>query len=94
MPQKSSDNILTTDIIRLHHDPPAAGHQGAAATYASVGRTYFWHGMLQQIKKYVRNCHTCSRIKPSREGYQGLLRPLPVATERWRHIAMDFVVVL
>lgn len=94
VPQKLPDLTITTDIIRLHHDPPAAGHQGAAATYASVARTFFWHGMLQQVKKYVRNCHTCSRIKPSREGYQGLLRPLPVATERWKHIAMDFIVDL
>ena len=34
----------------------------------------------------------CSRSKFSHEGAQGLLRPLPIARERWRHIAMDFVV--
>lgn len=94
VPQGNSDATLTTDIIRSHHDPPASGHQGAAATYASIIRTFFWYGMHRQIKKYVRNCHTCSRIKPSRDGYQGLLRPLPVATERWKHIAMDFIVDL
>ena len=94
VPQKGSDKTLTTDIINNHHDPPIAGHQGAAATYAAISRTFFWHGLLQQVKTYVRNCHTCSRIKPSRQGYQGLLRPLPIATERWKHIAMDFVVDL
>ncbi|KAI0992569.1 hypothetical protein K3495_g15616, partial [Podosphaera aphanis] len=94
VPQSDGDSSLTTDIISSYHDPPVAGHQGAAATYASLAREFFWHGMLSQVRRYVRNCHTCSRIKPSRERSQGLLRPLPVATERWKHIAMDFVVDL
>lgn len=47
VPRGDSDQTLLTEIIQLHHDPPAAGHQGAAATYASVSRAYFWHGMLQ-----------------------------------------------
>lgn len=94
VPQCENDKTLTTEIIQSHHDPPAAGHQGAAATYSSIIRSFFWHGILQQVKKYVKNCHTCSRTKPLREGLQGLLRPLPVAKERWRHIAMDFIVEL
>ena len=91
VPQSKVDLSLATDIIQSYHDPPAAGHQGAAATYSSIARKFFWHGMLQQVRRYVRNCHTCSRTKPSREGNQGLLRPLPIATERWRHVALDFI---
>ena len=83
VPQCENDKTLTTEIIQSHHEPPASGHQGAAATYSAILRGYFWHGMLQQNKKYVRNCHTCSRTKPFRDGPQGLLRPLPVAKERW-----------
>ena len=94
VPQCGADINLTTEIIQSYHDPPAAGHQGAAATYSSIARTFFWHGMLQQVKRYVRNCHTCSRSKNSREGNQGLLRPLVIANERWRHIALDFIVDL
>lgn len=91
---QGDDKNLTTEIIKSHHDPPAAGHQGSASTFSALARTFFWHGMLQQVKRYVRNCHTCSRIKSSREGQQGLLRPLPIATTRWRHIALDFIVEL
>ena len=92
VPQCNDDNLLTTELIKSYHEPPAAGHQGAAATYAVLARDFFLHGMLQQVKKFVRKCHTCSRSKPSREAAQGLLRPLPIARECWRHIAMDFVV--
>ncbi|KAI0995914.1 Transposon Ty3-I Gag-Pol polyprotein [Podosphaera aphanis] len=94
VPQCDYDKTLTTELIASHHELPASGHQGAAATYATLVRTFFWHGMHTHVKRFVRNCHTCSRIKPSRDGLQGLLRPLPVAKERWRHVAMDFVVDL
>ena len=94
VPQSDNDKSLPTDIIRSHHDPPAQGHQGVASTYSSVSRNFFWHGLLQQVRKFVRNCHTCSRTKSFREGTQGLIRPLPVATKRWQHIAMDFIVDL
>lgn len=94
IPQCDEDKSLPTDIIQSHHDPPAEGHLGAASTYSSVARNFFWHGLLQQVRKFIRNCHTCSRIKYSREKTQGLLRPLPVATKRWQHIAMDFIVDL
>ncbi|KAI0993482.1 hypothetical protein K3495_g14702 [Podosphaera aphanis] len=93
-PMCDKDSTLTTEIIRSFHDNLASGHQGAAATYASITRTFFWHGILRQVKQYVRNCHVCSRSKPSRKGTQGLLRPLPVARERWRHVALDFIVDL
>ena len=94
VPQCEKDKLLTLEIIKSHHDLPVAGHQGAAGTYATISRTFFWHGMLQQVKQFIRNCHICSRIKPSREGSQGLIRPLPIATERWRHLSLDFIVEL
>ncbi|KAI0996911.1 hypothetical protein K3495_g11272 [Podosphaera aphanis] len=94
VPQCSKDETLTTEIIKSYHDSPASGHQGAAATYSAITRTFFWNGILQQVRRFVKNCHICSRTKPSREGTQGLLRPLPIAKERWRHVALDFIVDL
>lgn len=51
VPQCDDDINLTTDIVQSRHDPPAADHQGAAATYSLIARTFFWHGTLHQIKK-------------------------------------------
>ncbi|KAI0999535.1 hypothetical protein K3495_g8665 [Podosphaera aphanis] len=48
VPQCDKDSTLTTEIIRSFYDNLASGHQGAAATYASITRTFFWRGILQQ----------------------------------------------
>ena len=50
--------------------------------------------MHQIVAQYLRNCHTCRRTKPARDKYHGLLNPLQLADQPWRHISMDFIVKL
>ena len=47
--------------------------------------------MYQYVSQWIKNCHTCRRITPSREARQGILRPLPVPEHAWQDISMDFV---
>jgi len=81
-------------LLRSCHDNAAAGHPGRAKTYELLSRNYYWPGMNQLVRRYVRNCHTCSRSKASRLQYQGLLRPLETPTKRWEDIAVDFIIDL
>ncbi|KAG3175129.1 hypothetical protein PC128_g17873 [Phytophthora cactorum] len=46
--------------------------------------------MYKWVRKWVRSCEICRRVKPSPSS-QALLRPLPVATEAWRSVSMDFI---
>src|SRR5690606_1360734 len=88
------DESLHTEIIRSCHDTPAAGHPGKAATYELVTRDYWWPNMRNTIDRYVRNCHTCTRIKPVRHAPYGFLKPLQAPQRRWDSLAMDFIVKL
>lgn len=47
--------------------------------------------MRNYVARYVRNCHTCQRSKPSNHGKFGVLRPLPIAQQPWQEVSMDFV---
>ncbi|KAB2098877.1 hypothetical protein AG0111_0g12970 [Alternaria gaisen] len=82
---------LRTQIISGAHDSLATGHPGREVTYKILARDYFWPGMTQTIRRYVRNCSTCGRSKSWREGKQGLLKPLPIPAQIWKEISMDFV---
>jgi hypothetical protein len=50
--------------------------------------------MHQVIKQFLRNCHPCRKAKTSRDRYHGLLNPIQVADQPWRHISIDFIVKL
>ena len=85
------DEKLRTRIIGEVHDSLSAGHPGREITYKMVARDFFWPGMSDNIRRYVRNCDVCGRIKPWREGTQGFLKPLPIPDQIWKEISMDFI---
>ena len=89
-----NDENLYREVIHAHHDHPAAGHPGRAATYELVSRNYWWPGMCKTIVRYLANCDTCARIKPVRHAPSGLLKPLQVPVVRWSSVSMDFITAL
>ncbi|KAK1918625.1 hypothetical protein P3342_001674 [Pyrenophora teres f. teres] len=86
-----SDEKLRTRIIGEVHDSLSAGHPGREIAYKIVARDFFWPGMSDNIRRYVRNCDVCGRTKPWREGTQGFLKPLPIPDQIWKEISMDFI---
>jgi len=47
--------------------------------------------MRQTIAQYVRNCDTCTRIKPARHAPYSLLKPLQVPFRKWSSASLDLV---
>jgi len=82
---------LRLRIIQLAHDSVAGGHPGRAKCYELVSQAYWWPNIYKYVQRFVRNCHVCTRSKPSRQRTQGWLRPLPVPERRWRDVSMDYV---
>ena len=81
-------------FIKKIHDDPAAGHPGKTKTYEILSRYYYWPGIIDDVKRFVKNCYGCRRSKNSRDKYHGALKPLPVPDRRWSHISIDFIVDL
>ena len=86
-----NSNKLRLRLIQLAHDSVAGGHPGRSKCYELVSRAYWWPNVYSTVQRFVRNCHTCRRSKPSRQRVQGWLRPLPPPQRRWRDVSMDYV---
>ena len=82
---------LRTSIIEQIHTSAITGHPGREITYKIIARDFFWPRMSNNIQRYIRNCDTCGRTKPWRDGLQGLLKPLPVPEQIWKEISIDFI---
>lgn len=82
---------LNTAVIQKVHDSFLSGHPGRDATIALLARRFFWPGINQEVRRFVKNCDVCGRTTIWRDKKKGLLKPLPVPSQIWKEISMDFV---
>lgn len=85
-----NDESLRSRIIHEFHDAPVGGHFGREKTYAAISREFFWPHQYRWVRKWVRTCETCQRVKAA-PAVRAPLRPLPVPKDAWSSISMDFV---
>ncbi|GAA5991079.1 hypothetical protein JCM11641_002320 [Rhodosporidiobolus odoratus] len=75
----------------LHEAHDASGHFGALKTYTELRRSFYWHGMGKDVRKYCSSCDPCQRNKASTVKRQGQHHALPVPPRLFSDVALDFV---
>ncbi|KAJ9521151.1 hypothetical protein QJQ45_022858 [Haematococcus lacustris] len=88
------DAALRKRVIYTMHDTRSAGHLGMTKTLEQVTRWFTWPGVLEDVKSYVRSCHSCQVNKSSAKKPAGLLQPLPIPERPWDSVSMDLIVKL
>ena len=83
--------VSTCPRRRLGHESEVAGHFAARKSVDYIKRTYWWPTLLVDVSNFVRGCLVCHRNKTLNSRPQGLLNPLPIPSERWSSITMDFI---
>ena len=38
-----------------------SGHRGRDSTYQKVSERFYWHGMVDDVKNYIRTCQKCQK---------------------------------
>jgi hypothetical protein len=85
------DLELRREIVKQHHNPPIMGHPGHYQTLELVSRTYWWPGMSQFIKNYVKGCATCQQTKINTHPTKEPLHPTEIPTKPFQIITQDLV---
>jgi hypothetical protein len=85
---------LRTQLIQETHDSRIHVHPGREGLYAILARQYYWPGMGDNVRQFVRNCDSCAANKAWRTRRQGFLKPLPIPDRVWSEISIDFIVDL
>src|SRR5258708_514821 len=82
---------LCLHTIRDHHDHPTAGHFGETKTTELICHNYHWPGMRRMVGDYIRLCTSCAHTKATCHKPYGLLKQLPIPSQPWESISMDFI---
>ncbi len=75
-------------ILYMVHNHETGGHFGVEATYNKIAERYYWKGMYNDTKEYVKYCDKCQRR--GQKGGKSYLNPIRVG-EPFERIGIDFV---
>ena len=81
---------LRIQIVKELH---GEGHLGRDRTLKLVTDNYFWPTLRRDVERYVARCTVCQQGK-GHASNAGLYLPLPIPTQPWTDLSMDFVLGL
>jgi hypothetical protein len=85
-------NVLAQQhILQALHDSGVGGHSGTLAAYQRVKKLFSWPKLKQAVHDFVQRCDVCQRAKVEHTKLPGLLQPLPVPSEAWHMISLNFI---
>jgi hypothetical protein len=79
---------LWPQLMSFVHD---VGHEGIEKTVNRFRASFYNSQAMRRVQEYVRGCEVCQRNKTEHLHPAGLLQPLPVPSEVWNDISMDFI---
>uniref|UniRef100_A0A2N9ES05 RNA-directed DNA polymerase n=1 Tax=Fagus sylvatica TaxID=28930 RepID=A0A2N9ES05_FAGSY len=80
-------------FVREAHGGGLMGHFGVAKTLGILHDHFFWPHMKRDVERICEKCITCKQAKSKLKPH-GLYTPLPIPSEPWTDISMDFVLGL
>jgi hypothetical protein len=86
-----TNKLAHQHIIQAFHSSGVGGHSGFHATYYRIKQLFSWPGMKDDIVSFIKRCVVCQQAKVEHIRTPGLLQPLPVPTQAWQIICMDFI---
>ena len=66
-----------------------AAHRGRESTYQKISERFFWHGMIEDIKEYIKICKSCQQQGKIFRKISPKLKSIPVANEVMKKIGIE-----
>ena len=85
------DGEIKRRIIQELHSTPYSAHPGIQRTIGRVRQSFYWKGMLGDIRQAVENCPVCQMEKSDHQAAKGKLMSTQIPEEKWKEISIDFV---
>ena len=78
-------------MSEVHNNITEGAHGGYAKSYNRITSIYYWPQMSRDIKKYIGTCDICQKAKPRRHAPVGMLQPIPIPSQPFEVVTMDFI---
>ena len=80
-----------SQILEMGHAIAFSGHTGSGATMQRISTHYFWPGICEDVKRYVRSCPICQRKSARTYTVPVTLGEMPITGTAFERVAVDIV---
>ena len=85
------DNEIKQTVLSEDHKSKLSLHPKITKMYQDLKKSYWWHGMKNDVANFVVACLTCQKSKIEHQRPGGMLIRLDIPVWKWESISMDFV---
>ena len=85
------DKEIKEHIVEELHSTPYSAHPGIQRTIGRVRKSFYWKGMLGDVRQFVENCPVCQMEKSDHQLAKGKLTSTQIPEEKWKEISIDFI---
>src|ERR1700683_3454072 len=78
-------------MSEVHNILTESAHEGHTKTYNRIASTYYWPRTSRDIKQYISTCDICQKSKPKCHAPVSLLQPIPILTQPFKVVSIDFI---
>ena len=78
-------------IVEEMHSTPYRAHPGIQRTIGWVRESFYWKGMLGNVRQFVESCPVCQMEKSDHQLAKGKLASTQIPEEKWKEISIDFI---
>lgn len=89
-----SRSSARTPISTEYHNSQPAGHPRFERNLRRVSAEFYWPNMKKEVRRFVEACVVFQTTKYSTEKPTGLLQSLPIPSQVWEDVSMDFITCL
>lgn len=86
-----NNTLAQQHILQAVHNSGIGGHSGITPTYNRIKALFAWPNIKHIVQSFVQQCEVCQQAKVEHIRQPGLLQPLPVPSQAWAVVSLDFI---
>ena len=91
--EESRKQRIIDDVHEGISDSPEAvalsGHRGRESTYQKISERFDWHGMVDDVKNYIKTCQKCQHQGTIFKKISPDLQSIPIESEVMKQVGVD-----
>ena len=91
--EESRKQSIIHDVHGVISDSPEAvalsGYRGRESTYQKISERFYWHGMVDDVKNYIKTCQKCQYQGKIFKKISPDLQSIPMESEMMKQVGVD-----